>query len=1215
MDNNTQTQSTVTTQENVQQQEHSPIEIIQTSFSNQMKMNQMQSNIFNSDKAHSRYQQSKTYYEQQQRYNQQNYHQHTSGYGHFSGSSVASHTHRVNSVSFYSHTKPQKKVSEIMRSQNVYSSYPSAKKKRMALEQGEHFKLGPTFKNKVYNHLCFIHPYKGCSDFTHYRGFETLNLKFLKQNFKFKTEEISQPNSNINNQSIPLTQSTQKQNTSYINQLQNTPPTQNQLNYMMNMMTPNNMNKTQTINPISMKQQTSNFNMMMNMNQNNNNNQLYNINFYNNNLKALLQNQLNQVNEQKMKQNMNANNLILFQQYMNGFNLLQQQKKNNINPNSSDNMLSQMNTTDNSINATTLNNRQNIQNIFSFYENESFIHPYEPLLSLNKTNMNNIMFMNDTQSNPLSMAYTQQQMMQSNYNKNIQNNQIDTMDKSHPQIDEKTIEENLKTGKYLKGIIRVNKNLNHGYITVPGLDNDILIKGIRNLNQCLNLDEVIVELFPCKSWKPLVNKRNRKFSLCNDEETNDNDDKNIQSKKEENDEDIDILKTKEERLKYINMYFNLRPEGRIIKIIKSPNTEKEQIARIEVDKTSIFACPIDETIPKIFIRLKKRRNETDNNSTNNNIDNMYKNKYYLVKIMGWTANFKCPKGNISRELGACGSIDVESEVLLKQYSIDYDQTFSPIILAEIEDKLKATESYIDESLKNKTRVDLTNDLIFTIDPYTSKDLDDAVSVRLVDAEKNLLEIGVHIADPSFYIDKDSQLDQEAYKRATTIYLVNKNIPMLPRILSENICSIMPNQRRLAVSCTFRIFLNDGSLDKTYTPKFELTVVDSKAKWNYDLVQKIIEDKDSVKYEDLKEEDGTKPKTKEIFDSLVDSVLLLYKLTKLVRKQRYDSGSLQIKNDAVTFNLDQETMMPLSFNIENRHDSHYLVEELMLIANILCADFLYDNVKGNAIIRRHPYINDSKNAEIQRYLITNKINADFDDPQELNKVLSELEKNNYNKYICIQHKLKTFMLRAEYVIAKYFSYEELKHCALNFELYTHFTSPIRRYPDLLVHREIKEIIRINKKEISKEDFEKDFSVTSKNTEHFNEKYYNSKQISMKSIHLYQCIYLRENKKNMYDALIMDIVNKGNKRNNGGNNNEIVVNLLIKEINLEIEWRKEDNKNVIDARVEENESLIDIDYKTSENKLANKTLKTFDEVKIKLDYIDSIMPDLKCFLCLE
>ena len=312
----------------------------------------------------------------------------------------------------------------------------------------------------------------------------------------------------------------------------------------------------------------------------------------------------------------------------------------------------------------------------------------------------------------------------------------------------------------------------------------------------------------------------------------------------------------------------------------------------------------------------------------------------------------------------------------------------------------------------------------------------------------------------------------------------------------------------------------------------------------------------------------------------------------------------IKNDNIHFDLDEKTKLPIGFKIDEKKDSHSLVEELMLIANKLCAEFLYDNMKQYALIRRHPYLNDNKFNEIQRYLISNKINVDYEEPQELNKLLIEMQKTNLNKFLCIQHKLKTFMLRAEYVIAGYFDFDELKHCALNFELYTHFTSPIRRYPDIIVHREIKDILRMKKDEISKDDF-KIFDEYAPYIEHLNEVYNNSKQISQKSERIFQCIYLRNIEPKKYKALIMDINGKSNKRINV---NEITVALFVPEINLELEWKKEDNENIINIKKNENELIID--YKTENGGIGNKTLKTFDSIMVDLISPEAIPIDIKC-----
>lgn len=232
-------------------------------------------------------------------------------------------------------------------------------------------------------------------------------------------------------------------------------------------------------------------------------------------------------------------------------------------------------------------------------------------------------------------------------------------------------------------------------------------------------------------------------------------------------------------------------------------------------------------------------------------------------------------------------------------------------------------------------------------------------------------------------------------RTTTVYLVHKNIPMLPRVLSENVCSLLPFQDRLAFSCVFRIYL-DGSLDTTFIPQFFESVINSTAKWNYELAQSILEGKD-IKYEELSETDGTKPVSQEIFDDMCEQIRTLYKLTKLVRTQRIESGSLIIENDETTFELNDD-FLPINFKLKKKLAAHNLIEELMLIANKLTAEFLYENIRGHSLVRKHPLLNDNKFQEIQRYLTINRIIVDFEDPLALNEMLLKMKEANFSKFV-------------------------------------------------------------------------------------------------------------------------------------------------------------------------------------------------------------------------
>ncbi len=548
-----------------------------------------------------------------------------------------------------------------------------------------------------------------------------------------------------------------------------------------------------------------------------------------------------------------------------------------------------------------------------------------------------------------------------------------------------------------------------------------------------------------------------------------------------------------------------------------------------------------------------------------------------MKIVGWALNFKCPKGIIVNELGNCGDVSTETEVLLKTYEINYGEEYPQPAM----DELNQFENWNLEENKElevellKERVDLRKEIIFTIDPKHSKDLDDAISVNLIDEATGLLEIGVHIADPSHFVTKDSLLDKEAINRVTTVYLVHKNIPMLPRVLSENLCSLLPFKDRVAFSLVFRIYY-DGALDTTFQPKFFLSIMNSAAKWNYELVQRII-DGEEIKYEDLSDSDLTKPKSEEIFKQMCEKVKMLQKLTKLVRSQRIESGSLIIENDEVNFTLDNaknpSSPTPIAFNLKTKADSNNLVEELMLIANKLTAEYLYENIKEFAMIRKHPFLNDNKFLEIQRYLTMNKLVVDFEDAQALNNMLLKIKNHNYNKYICIQHKLKNFMQRAEYAVTGYSDLSELRHSALNFDLYTHFTSPIRRYPDLVVHRQLKYILSKGQNIV---DYNKDSQTLlyAKYVDHFNERYMNGKSISSKCKKIFHCILLKNSPNLVYKALVIDVnyrnMNNKNKRpgqgmgmgmgmnNNHNHNNQnsenmgptLSISVFIPELNLEI-----------------------------------------------------------------
>ena len=327
---------------------------------------------------------------------------------------------------------------------------------------------------------------------------------------------------------------------------------------------------------------------------------------------------------------------------------------------------------------------------------------------------------------------------------------------------------------------------------------------------------------------------------------------------------------------------------------------------------------------------------------------------------------------------------------MRTFGIDYiDYPYH--VLEEV--KVYEKSWKIPEEEINK-RIDLRNELIFTIDPKNSKDLDDAIHIKLINESTKLYEIGVHIADASYFLNKDSILDKEALNRATTVYLVHKNIPMLPRILSENVSSLLKGHDRLSVSCLFNVYEN-GEFEENSKPKFFLSIINSAAKLSYELAQELLNDDSSIEYEKLEEDE--KPSNKDKFYNIRQSLKLLNTITRQFKRKRIESGALIIDNKEVWFELN-ENLKPNTYKIKAKQESNYLIEELMLLANKFCAEFIYKNLEENALIRRHSFLNDNKFAEIQRYIMNNRLNIDFETSKELNTCLDNLKQTDTVKYI-------------------------------------------------------------------------------------------------------------------------------------------------------------------------------------------------------------------------
>lgn len=345
-------------------------------------------------------------------------------------------------------------------------------------------------------------------------------------------------------------------------------------------------------------------------------------------------------------------------------------------------------------------------------------------------------------------------------------------------------------------------------------------------------------------------------------------------------------------------------------------------------------------------------------------------RYYIAKLTEWREDQRRPVCKITECIGEAGNLEAESMRLLRTHDIcteayeneDQEPT------ANVHECLRMFLDDIDPETKEwkipqseiEKRLDLRQRRIFTIDPATAKDLDDALSIEKISS--TICEIGVHIADVSYFVQQGTELDKEAQKRCTSTYFVHKVFPMLPRLLCERLCSLNPKVDRLAYSVFFRMDMRKGQLDASFEPKMVRSVIRTCAKWNYDLVQQIL---DGL----VTSEDQLEPEQRpqgHSFKDMVADCFLMNGIAQLRRKRRFENGSVSFLNREFTFQLDEESRLPLKYRECERMESKALVEEYMLLANILVAERLFKFCKDKALLRAHDDISEEKKEKLMAF---------------------------------------------------------------------------------------------------------------------------------------------------------------------------------------------------------------------------------------------------------
>jgi ribonuclease R len=461
------------------------------------------------------------------------------------------------------------------------------------------------------------------------------------------------------------------------------------------------------------------------------------------------------------------------------------------------------------------------------------------------------------------------------------------------------------------------------------------------------------------------------------------------------------------------------PEGKVLEVVK--RNRNRFVGKIEVSKNFAFVVADSRKIHQDFFVYPEN---TKGAITGDKV---------IIEVTSWAEDDKKPEAKVVDVLGKAGENEAEIHSIMAEFDLPFK--FSETV--ENESK-KIDEGITKEEIKK--RRDFRDEITFTIDPEDAKDFDDALSFKRLD--NGNFEIGVHIADVTHYIKPNSELEKEAFDRATSVYLVDRTIPMLPEKLSNGLCSLRPNEDKLTFAAVFEM----DEKGKVLNEWFGRTIIHSDKRFSYEEAQQVIET-------------GLGP--------FVEELILLNDLAKKLRKERFAKGAVNFETTEVKFKLDEKGK-PLAVIPKIRKDAHKLIEEFMLLANKRVATFVYDYKKGKEkntfVYRIHDFPDPEKVKDFALFAkqFGHRMNVDETSiSNSLNKLMEEIE-GKPEQNVLEQLAIRT-MAKAKY------STDPKGHFGLAFGHYSHFTSPIRRYPDMMVHRLLQHYLD-DGKPVSKAEFE-------------------------------------------------------------------------------------------------------------------------------------------------
>ncbi|KNF00353.1 hypothetical protein PSTG_06524 [Puccinia striiformis f. sp. tritici PST-78] len=594
------------------------------------------------------------------------------------------------------------------------------------------------------------------------------------------------------------------------------------------------------------------------------------------------------------------------------------------------------------------------------------------------------------------------------------------------------LQSGIQSGNLFQGTFRPNPyNYLEGSIFHNEFEKPILLIGRESMNRSIDGDLVVVALLPREEWKSSTDDVVVEQDAVGAAEDPDPESagSSLEEETEKKEEELTISKT----IKKTGNTATSQPTGKVVGVIKRnwrPYVCHIDRASIPISALqsslsahAVFAMPLSRSVPKIRIRTRQA--------------STLANQKILVSIDRWEPNSRYPEGHFVRALGIVESKDTEQESLLLEHDIPYRPFGKAILdcLPTAGDKWIVPEKSSSSQLW-KDREDFRDLMICSIDPPGCQDIDDALHAKRL-ANGNI-EVGVHIADVAHFVLPDTPMDVEAASRGTTVYLVDKRIDMLPSLLGTNLCSLKPEVERLAFSVIWELRESDSKIERV---RFTKSVIKSKAAFTYEAAQ-IRKDDSNLK------------------DEITESIRLLNKLAIQLKKARMDAGALNLASPEIKIHMSSsESSDPVDVEQKESRETNSLVEEFMLLANISVARRIYESFPQTAVLRRHnppP----KTNFEVLQDVLLKRRGLELDVSSSAS-LASSLDK-------CIDPEVPSFntlvrimatrcMLPAEYFGSGSFSKDTYGHYGLASEIYTHFTSPIRRYADVLVHRQLQAAI--------------------------------------------------------------------------------------------------------------------------------------------------------------